>query len=469
MGPTNDDRPVKPVAFMVMPFGQKQPEHDGERIPDVVDFDVLWEDVFRPVLAEDYTPIRADEDWGTIIITQMIERLTAADLVVADVTLANANVYWEIGVRHAARRTGCVLVAADWAQVPFDLAQIRRIPYPLPSGNPTDADKAAIRSTLSGELDAMAGGETPVFAAVPGFPDPDVSTLSAFQEYAREMEEFHSRVVAIRTGDGDRRSETEELVRIYPAATVRSKGVAWEIIKLVRDHVDWESMLAYLDALPSSLRNDPGLDEQRFLAIAKSGDPAAAIPQLEKLIGRLGQTGERCGILGGRYKQRWRTEAESRPGSPKAEQFLRKAIEAYEEGMYADLNEYYCASNLPRLYRSLAQILEDAAGDPAGPEATDLAAKAERATAITLAACHRALEFGRGDEWLRPTMLTMAFEAGKESEVRNLVRQISAEDPADWKLATTIADLRTALAMHSPEQQAKLGAQVEELEGLLAE
>ena len=34
-----------------------------------------------------------------------------------------------------------------------------------------------------------------------------------------------------------------------------------------------------------------------------------------------------------------------------ARQYLAKAIESYCDGMWLDLNEYYCASNLPRLLR----------------------------------------------------------------------------------------------------------------------
>ena len=78
--------------------------------------------------------MRADRDVGALIISEMIQRLALADLVVADVSLPNANVYYEIGVRHAAKRVGCVLIAADWAKPVFDLGQIRQLRFPLPDG-----------------------------------------------------------------------------------------------------------------------------------------------------------------------------------------------------------------------------------------------------------------------------------------------------------------------------------------------
>ncbi len=47
----------------------------------------------------------------------------------ADISLGKANVYYEIGVRHAAQRYGCVLTSAEWARVLFDIAQMPRVVY----------------------------------------------------------------------------------------------------------------------------------------------------------------------------------------------------------------------------------------------------------------------------------------------------------------------------------------------------
>ena len=50
-----------------------------------MDFDSLWEKAIFPALEKiGYEAIRADQDLGALIIKEMIERLTLADLVVAD-------------------------------------------------------------------------------------------------------------------------------------------------------------------------------------------------------------------------------------------------------------------------------------------------------------------------------------------------------------------------------------------------
>ena len=63
--------------------------------------------------------MRADQETGALIINQMLERLYFSDLVLADLTIPNGNVYYEIGLRHAARESGCVLLAADWSKQLF--------------------------------------------------------------------------------------------------------------------------------------------------------------------------------------------------------------------------------------------------------------------------------------------------------------------------------------------------------------
>ena len=125
----------KPVAFMVMPFGKKPVERTEANIPATVDFDALWERVYEPALRTiGYEAVRADRDVGALIINEMVQRLAVADLVLADVTLSNANVYYEVGVRHAVQQRGCVLVAADWSRPTFDLAQMRQARFPLADG-----------------------------------------------------------------------------------------------------------------------------------------------------------------------------------------------------------------------------------------------------------------------------------------------------------------------------------------------
>jgi hypothetical protein len=108
---------------MIMPYGIKPSQRpDSATAPDQIDFNRLWTSAFEPAIRQlGYDPVRADQDLGAAIIKEMIERLAISDLVIADVTTPNGNVYYEVGVRHAAKPTDCVMVAADWTRPLFDI------------------------------------------------------------------------------------------------------------------------------------------------------------------------------------------------------------------------------------------------------------------------------------------------------------------------------------------------------------
>src|SRR5215468_2607584 len=124
-------------AFVIMPFGEKKAP-DGSTI----DFDAVYRELFAPAIAAaGLTPHRADADRrGGSIHLDMFQDLLLAEFVVADLTLDNPNVWYEIGVRHALRAAGTVLTYALRDRLPFDIAGQRMQRYSLLNGN-LDPDK----------------------------------------------------------------------------------------------------------------------------------------------------------------------------------------------------------------------------------------------------------------------------------------------------------------------------------------
>src|SRR2546427_5027337 len=119
----------RPLCFVLMPFGQK-PTSAGA----IVDFDAVFEDLIAPgVAAAGMEPIRADQELsGGIIHKPMFERLILCEFAVADLTTANANVFYELGVRHGVRPASTILLFAEGAgQPPFAVALLRALPYAL--------------------------------------------------------------------------------------------------------------------------------------------------------------------------------------------------------------------------------------------------------------------------------------------------------------------------------------------------
>lgn len=442
------------VAFMVMPFNRKPTGRTEKGVPTEVDFDALWENVYQPVLEQDlgYKAVRADRDVGALIIAQMIQRLAIADLVVADITLANANVYYEVGVRHAAREQGCVLVGADWARPVFDLDQMRQLRFPLTDGKVTrkKAIKAAA-DALRKDLKGLVDGVSPVFDAVPEFPTPDLARVKAFEDTVAELSQFEADVKAVRaTPRRERGDRVRALVEQYRRRPAVRDVVALELVRLVGDHLGWQELLDYIDTLPKNVARLPFVLEQRALALSGTGDVPGSIGRLQQLISDHGETSDRLGMLGGRYKRLAR--AADTPGE--REEYLDRAIGAYERGMHVDLNDFYPASNLPALYRERGAI-----GDEQ---------RALEAQIVTAVACRAAIANGTANEWVRPTLLLNAFHRGAVAEAIELRGAVERDGLPTWKLGTAIAELRATVAMHDdPEVKAGLSAVLTQLQALL--
>ena len=117
-----------------MPFGNK--ESNGI----IMNFDSIYKEVIKPsILDAGLEPIRADEEIsGGIIYKPMFERLILCDYAICDLTTANANVFYELGIRHAIRPYSTVLICAKGnQQLPFDIRTLRALYYPINVGDGT--------------------------------------------------------------------------------------------------------------------------------------------------------------------------------------------------------------------------------------------------------------------------------------------------------------------------------------------
>lgn len=427
---------------MVMPFRVKDTRAKAPA-PTRVNFDTLWEKAFRPVLEElGYQPVRADQDLGALIISEMLERLYFSDLVIADVTIPNGNVYYEVGIRHAARDAGCVMVGAEWSEPLFDIDQMRQLRYPLPEEDVSDATAATIRDVLKKAVVPLAEGSSPMFQTLRGYPTAvDPGRATSIRNYLDELSRFQAATRAVRLAEPAQRAAMAlDLKARYAAQPPIIPAVALEVLYLLRDCADWSSVLTYIDGLPAALQRLPVVREQHSLAASKTGDHRKAIAALEELIRTSGPTSEREGLIGGRYRKLY---AEATDPAEKS-RHLGDGIAHYERGMRLDLNDYYPSSNLPRLYRERNKRGDDQ--------------RAHTAAAVAMLACERSLAMNPADEWARPTLLGMAFDAGDVAAAEDLRDQVAQEGPAAWKLGTTIETLGLSLR-HVKDENARAGLQ----------
>jgi hypothetical protein len=122
-------RPNEPnECFIVMPFGRKPFPDDPRR---TYDFDKVYRVLIRRAVREaGMTPIRADERAGSALIhTDMFRDLRDRSVVLADLSLDNPNVFYELGIRHVMSSRGTVLMCRKGSDLPFDVKLSRTIFY----------------------------------------------------------------------------------------------------------------------------------------------------------------------------------------------------------------------------------------------------------------------------------------------------------------------------------------------------
>jgi hypothetical protein len=443
---------MKPICFVIMPYGKKATQAEAGQGVATIDFNALWDRAYAPMIKElGYDAVRADQDVGALIINQMIERLYFADLVLAEMTIPNGNVYYEVGVRHAAREKGCVLLAADWSKQLFDVAQMRTIRYPLSDGDVGEAAARTIRAEIEPKIEALAKGGSPVFQSIKGYPsDVDEAAASTMKEAMADMAAFQGRIRAVRAQPLSQRMPAAKALAGEASRPSTMPQIAIAVVRLLKDSADtpedWTWLTSFVARLPTDMANVEEIRETNAFALANAGNPIEAIAKLEELMSLSGPTPERLGLLGGRYK---RLAAKAATSAERLV-YLNKSIDAYERGLEVDLNQYYCSSNLPRLY-----LQRNRKGDRA---------RAVAVSQIVVAACERAKKRKEADEWLRPTLLGAAFDSGDADKAEDLATEILAEGSARWKLASTMNDLEsTVLLVQDPDIKNRLTTVLETL------
>jgi len=171
--------------FVIRGFGVKK-DSSGQEF----DFDRVDRDLIAPALA------KAGLLGGTTgmvldagsIHADMFELILNADMAICDISVHNANVFYELGVRHALRKKSTVMIKAAGSKdnTPFDVGGFRYIAY--------DAAAPAARiDDLAAAIDACRQTDrptdSPVFQFLPGLAEarPDEVCLAP-RDYIEAVE-----------------------------------------------------------------------------------------------------------------------------------------------------------------------------------------------------------------------------------------------------------------------------------------
>jgi tetratricopeptide (TPR) repeat protein len=412
-----------PLCFVLMPFGQKPDEHGR-----TIDFDAVYENQIAPAIREaQLEPVRADEERvGGIIHKPMFERLILCEYAVADLTLANANVFYELGVRHAVRPHTTVLVFAADTHLPFDVALARGLSYR--SVDQDDGFRNQLRQKLESARTATV--DSPVYQLVEGFPDIERLKTDVFRDRidysARRKEELaQAREVGRRSGKKAGRQAVRAVQDdLGPLHNVEA-GILIDLFLSYRAVGAFADMIDLVAELPTPLARTPLIREQLGLALNRQKHRGEAERVLQSLIDERGPSSETYGLLGRLYKDQWE-EAFQAGRAREAAGLLRKAIDTYVRGFETDWRDAYPGVNAVTLMEL---------SDQPDPRQHDLLPVVSYAVARRLAS-------SAADYWDHATTLELAVLRRDEQAASRALDDALALVREHWEPESTAATLR---------------------------
>ena len=134
------------TAFVLMPFDD--------------DFNDVYAEFLTPILAEQGFEVQRADDIETEsqqnILRDIVRGIATSDLIVADLTGANPNVFYELGIAHALRKQ-TILITQSIDDVPFDLRSYRLLEYSTHFVRIRDA-RERLSTLVSGHLRGATSG-----------------------------------------------------------------------------------------------------------------------------------------------------------------------------------------------------------------------------------------------------------------------------------------------------------------------
>jgi len=405
---------IKPLCFVVMPFGIK---HDPVGGPDI-DFNKIYrESLASGIRDAGMEPIRADEEKsGGIIHKPMFERLLLCDYVLADLTTANANVFYELGVRHTACPATTLTIFAKSQPIPIDIQFLRSLPYDLGEGNrfgpkEIQALRVSVCRRLK-ELRKLAVNEAPVYSLLfdflkewnPG----NIARLKTdvFREEVKLNQELKNKLAIIRE-KGKRpemRSQANKDLYTFKkdlgVLDAVETGTVIDLLLSFRALKNWDGMIETYNEMPVMLKRQILPREQVAFAFNRrsgeknnSADRSEALRILNEVEKQQGASSETCGLIGRIHKDNW-LGALKRKDLISAAGYLSNSIAAYIRGFTADQRDAYPGVN--------AVTLLDIKGDK------DSLHKKNRLLPVVLFAVEQRLLSTKPDYWDHATMLELA-------------------------------------------------------------
>lgn len=462
----------RPHAFVIMPFGKKK-GGDGS----LYDFNAIYTQLIKPTLESvGFESFRADEEASSgDILTDMFQELLLADFCLVDMSIDNANVFYELGVRHAFRKRGIVHIQAGRSYMPFDIFSVRTIPYHVtPEGVPDpeflEKDKAAIariaRATWSSEPERI---HSPVFNLLTSLQEADRRTLRTplASGFWREYNEWRERVTIAQRQKriGDILLLTEEIKNpLIKEEAIAEAGRA--LANLGRNELALEQ---YRKGLEINSRN-PFFRREEAFHLNRLGKVDEAIVKIEAIMADSPNDGEAIAYLGRIYKEMWQDSWKwvKDPAARLRTAFdsyhwLIIAIDTYMRGYRINLNQFYPGVNALTLSTMLVDLADrfDDSKSP-DPDIQFVRANLEDLRGSLIFALDTYIDEERADYWTLASFAELKVLTAKNVNevVRGYRKALTASRRNIFFLQSSLSQLEMLKSLEMRSEYVEAGIQV---------
>ncbi len=436
------DHRIKPSCFIIMPFGIKK-----DASGNVFDFDEIYKSLIQPAVeAADMQAVRADEENASGIIHKpMYERLILSDYAIADLTSANANVFYELGVRHSVKPYTTISLFASGSVLPFDVNFLRGMPYAYNREKKLtniEGDISALKEKLiAAKKDKKT--DSPLYQLVDGIHFQNSvahEKTDIFRDKVVYDDTLKKQLLLIRSGE---KSNSDKLPQLYsliesnkPIENLEA-GVLIDIMLTFRSLEEYENMIGFIKLLPLHVQQTIMVREQWAFALNRLATKecrAEAIEILEQLINSQSAGSETYGILGRVYKDMFHEALENKKEMV-ANAFLDKALEIYMKGVYADWRDAYPGVN--------ALTLLELKGETE---------KIKRLAPVIEFSVERKMERMKPDYWDYASLMEIAIIENNAAKASSVLNKIMTTPYENWMLNTTINNL-TLIATYRKKRE----------------
>lgn len=414
----------KPLCFILMPFGEKT-DPSGMKI----NFNLIYREMIRPAIEEaGLEPIRADEEQaGGMIHKAMFERLLLCEFAVADLTSANANVFYELGVRHAVRPHKTILIFNSKMQLPFDLNMLRALPYEL-DNNGFLANKTRDLNNLKTKLEQIKAEnftDSPLFQLFKDELKPqelDSRKTDIFREQVSYSQRMKEKLKDARKVQKDNITAIENEIGDINTA---ESGIIIDLLLSYRAVKAWPEMIALVEKMPQPLAERVMVREQLAFALNRNRQSDKAEEILLEILEKNGPNNETYGLLGRVYKDRWE-EADKAGDSFVASSWLDKAVDTYIKGFEYDWRDAYPGVNALTLME-LKEFPDE---------------RKDKLLPIVSYAVEQKVNRGKPDYWDFATLLELAVIGNNQKQAIQWLGKALMSIREPWEPDTTARNLQ---------------------------